>query len=150
MERRDGGRGRCDAGGIAELARLVREHGPAIDYDLMTLTRFTIADLGGALSWGALRHFLLYLPRTSATSRELRPTSDEEMWANGNATAAILADIYDAISQLNNNVVARGTGRAARQAKPYRRPWRKPVNERQLGRDPIPVSEFEAWWAEHA
>lgn len=127
----------------------MREHGPAIDYDLMTSTRYTIDDLGGALSWGALRHFLLYIPRTSATSREVRPTTDEELWANGNVTAAILADIYDALAQLNNNVMAKGTRRAARQAKPYRRPWAKPDNERQFGRDPIPVSEFEAWWDEN-
>ena len=124
----------------------MREHGPAIDYDLMTSTRYTLRDIGGALPWGALLHFVQYLPRTSALSRELEPTSDEERWASGHATAAILADIYDALSQLNANFCARGSGRRAQAVKPYPRPWAKGTGERTVGSDPIPVSDFEAWW----
>ena len=127
---------------------LIEQHGPAIDYDLMTMTNYTLRDVGGALPWGALLHFLMYLPRTSAFSREVRPTTDEEMWANGNVTAALLADIYDAIHQLNNNVMAKGSGRSPRAVKPYKRPWAK-ANERHVGKDPIPISEFEDWWENH-
>lgn len=127
---------------------IIRDHGSALDYDLMTMTRWTLADVGGALPWGALRHFVMYLPRTSATSREIRPTTDEELWANGNVTAAILADIYDAIHQLNNNMCAKGTGHHPRSVKPYRRPWMKQA-ERRLGNGAIPVSEFEEWWDSH-
>ena len=122
------------------------EHGPAIDYDLMTTTRYTIRDIGGALPWGALLHFVQYAPRSSALSRELNPPSDTELWAKGNATAAILADIYDAISQLNANVCAKGSGHRPRTPRPYPRPWDLGAGTRVLGSDPIPVSDFESWW----
>ena len=110
------------------------------------MTRYTIRDIGGALPWGTLLHFVQFLPRTSALSREMEPTTDTERWANGNVTAAILADIYDALSQLNNNVCAQGSGRRPRTAKPYPRPWRKGEGEKVVGSDPIPVAEFETWW----
>lgn len=113
----------------------------------MTTTRYTLQDVGGALSWGALSHFVQYLPRESALSREIRPLSDEELWAKGNATAAILADIYDALNQLNTNVCNHWAGKSASRVMPYSRPWAKDTGQRVLGSDPVPVSEFEDWWA---
>lgn len=140
---------RSDHGGIAELAQLIGEHGSALDYDLLTLTGYTLSDIGGALPWGALLHFVQHLPRDSALSRELEPTSDAERWANGAATAAILADLYDLISQFNNNMAARGTGRRARAAKPYPRPWeRAKRGQRRIGSDAVSIAEFERWWNE--
>lgn len=147
MEQRKRGRERGHSGGIAELRQLIEDHGAALDYDLMTLTRYTLRDIGGALSWGALSHFVQYVPRTSALSKEIQPTSEAELWANGNATAALLADIYDALNQLNSNVVAQSTGRRAQRVKPYKRPWEQAQGVKRLGSDPIPVSEFEDWWA---
>ena len=87
----------------------------------------------------------MYLPRESALSREMVPPTEEELWANGKATSAILADIFDLLHQLNNNVMAKGTGKSAKKAKPYPRPWRK-GKQRKLGKDPIPISQFEEWW----
>lgn len=142
----NGRAGRGHAGGIAWLAALVDEHGPAIDYDLMTMTRYTIRDIGGALPWGALLHFIQYLPRDSALSMELVPKDDEELWAEGRASAAILADIYDLIAALNANVCARGSGHRPRTPSQYPRPWRKGNGTKVIGKDPIPVSDFEAWW----
>ena len=113
----------------------------------MTLAHMTLADLGGALSWAALSHFVQHIPRTSALSRELVPKSDAERWADGAATAAILADMYDLLNQLNNNLAARGSGHRARAVKPYPRPWATPQKgSKRIGRDPIPISEFEKWW----
>lgn len=126
---------------------LIHEHGPALDYDLITMTRYNLGDVGGALPWAALRHFVDHLPRTSALSRELVPLSDEERWIAGDMTAPILADIYDAIAQVGANLVAKGTGRQPRTVKPYPRPW-EGRGERRIGSDPIPVSEFESWWDE--
>ena len=101
----------------------------------------------GALPWAALSHFVRNLPRTSALSRELQPATEAEMWADGAANAALLADIYDLLHQLNNNVVARGSGKSAKKAKPYPRPWNGPERgERRIGSGAIPISEFEDWW----
>lgn len=146
MGRRYRGAGRGHVGGIAWLCQLVEEHGAALDYDLVTSTRYTLRDIGGALPYGTLLHFVQYMPRTSALSRELRPVDETERWADGEATAAILADLYDLVHQMNNNLAARGSGRRARTAKPYPRPWRKGEGEKVVGRDPIPVADFEAWW----
>lgn len=110
------------------------------------MTRYTLQDIGGALPWGALLHFVQFVPRTSALSREMSPTTDDERWAQGHATAAILADLYDLVHQMNNNLAARGSGRRPRTAKPYPRPWRKGDGQKVVGRDPIPVADFEAWW----
>lgn len=110
------------------------------------MTRYTLQDVGGALPWGALLHFVQFAPRTSALSRELHPTTDSERWADGNATAAILADVYDLINQLNENLVARGQSRRATHVKPYPRPWAKGQGERRIGRGAIPIADFEAWW----
>lgn len=76
----------------------------------------------------------------------MQPTTDEERWAEGMATAAILADIFDALNQLNANMCAKGSGHRPRTPKPYPRPWRKGMGERIVGKDPIPVSDFETWW----
>lgn len=115
----------------------------------MTCTRYTLHDVGRALSWGALSHFVQYLPRTSALSRDLQPMTDEELWASGNATAAILADIYDALNQLNTNVCNHWAGKSASRVTPYKRPWDHQTATRVLGNDPIPVQDFEDWWNSH-
>lgn len=112
----------------------------------MTMTRYTLQDVGGALPWGALLHFVQFVPRTSALSREMNPTTDDERWAQGHATAAILADMYDLLNQLNTNLASRGSGHRPARVKPYPRPWAKSKGERRIGRDPIPIADFEAWW----
>lgn len=146
MGQRHRGRGGRERGGITGLARLIEEHGPALDYDLLTLTRYNLSDVGGALPWAALRHFVDHLPRTSALSRDLVPLSDEERWIAGDANCIILADIYDAIAQVGANLMAKGSGRAPRHMRPYPRPWDNGSGERRFGSDPIPISEFEDWW----
>lgn len=147
MGRRDRGGTGGHAGGIAWLCQLIEEHGAALDYDLLTMTRYTLQDVGGALPWGALLHFVQFAPRTSALSRELTPATDTELWADGSATAAILADLYDLLNQMNENLVARSGRRRASHVKPYPRPWAKGQGERVIGHDPIPIADFEAWWA---
>lgn len=139
---------RCgsEPGGIAELDRIIEEHGPALEYDLLTKTCYQLRDVGGALPWGALLHFVQYLPRDSALSRELYPTTDEERWADGTITAALLADIFDQLAMLRAEHAAKGSGRRPKEPKPYPRPWVKRKNERHVGADPIPISEFEDWW----
>lgn len=111
------------------------------------MTRYQLSDLGGALSWGALLHFLQFVPRDSAFSQSVQPWTDAERWQRGEATAAILADIFDAVRALDADVMHKGTKRRPRQPKPYPRPWATDKGGVSVGKDPIPVSEFEAWWA---
>lgn len=126
---------------------LIEVHGAALEYDLLTLTHYQLRDVGRALSWGALLHFVEHVPRTSALSRELVPRTDTESWADGEATAAILADIFDLLAMMRAESAVKGTKHAPRKAKPYPRPWAKAKGERHVGSDPIPISEFESWWS---
>lgn len=125
---------------------LIDEHGAALEYDLLTMTHYQLRDVGGALPFGALLHFCMHLPRTSALSRELQPLTDTERWLGGEATAAILADIFDAIRALDVDVMHKGTRRKPKQPKPYPRPWAKSKGSMHIGRDPILIKDFEAWW----
>ena len=79
---------------------LIEDHGAALEYDLLTLTHYQLRDVGRALSWGALLHFVEHVPRTSALSRELVPRTESEAWAEGDATAAILADLFDLLAMM--------------------------------------------------
>ena len=84
-------------------------------------------------------------PEGSALMRELHP--DESAWTTRVKTNAILADIFDILSQINQNLIAIGTGRPAKQIKPYPRPIkRRPENERHFGRDPLPPDELRKWF----
>lgn len=147
MARRVHGGQRSDAGGIAGLARLIEEHGPALEYDLLTKTNYQLRDVGGALPWGALLHFVQFLPRDSALSRELVPVTDAERWTRGDATASLLADIYDLMALFRAEQAVKGTDHKPRRQRPYPRPGAKPKGVRHVGKDPIPVSKFESWWS---
>lgn len=135
-------------GGIAELCQLIEEHGAALEYDLLTMTGYQLRDVGGALSWGALLHFAMHLPRTSVLSQELTPLTDTERWTDGTVTAPLLADLIDVVNSIGAALLAKGTGRMPRHVKPYRRPWTDNGDVTIGGPDSaIPIAEFEEWWA---
>ena len=77
---------------------------------------------------------------------ELAPITDAERWTRGDATASLLADLIDLVAVLRAEVAVKGTEHRAKRPKPYPRPGRKPKGTRHLGKDPIPVAEFEDWW----
>jgi len=98
-----------------------------------------VDDIGCALSWGALGAFIKHLPMTSALTREMHP--EESTWATTMKTNAILADIYDVLSAINANLSAIGSGRRAKQPKPYPRPGKKDVNTQHIG-TAVPIAEI--------
>ena len=121
--------GRCQprgsrdhAGGIKGLADFLEEHREALNYDLLTRTGHTVDDAGRSLSWRALGDFLQCLPPNSAIGQKLRP--EMAAWDSRVKTNSILADIYDAISEINVNLV-RLSGKKALKAKSYPRPTAK-------------------------
>ncbi|MBQ9005363.1 MAG: hypothetical protein IJ092_03200 [Atopobiaceae bacterium] len=116
----------------------------------MRMTRFTLDDLGGALSWRALLHFVRYLGGESALKREVDPPGEEEQWASGALVAPLLADVIDAINWFNWSFIAANSkkGRKPKRPKPVRRPWLtdEQLGVRRVGRGGIPVQDFDAWW----
>ena len=147
------GRGGCRAGGIAYLAGLIAEHGAALEYDLVTLAGRTLDDVGGALSWRALLHFVEGLGPSSRLAREMEPTLEAaSMWLDGSMTAALVADLIDVVAAFRWEHAAANVpkGKRPRKPKPVDRPWAKGSGkgEKRVGRDPIPIGEFDAWWDE--
>lgn len=116
----------------------------------MTLSHFTLDDVGGALSWRALLHFVTNLGPTSALMRETRPEGADMLpWIDGTAVAPLLADLIDVTNyarwEYATSCTPKGK-RKPRKPRQVKRPWRKDAGERKVGRDPIPIGEFDAWW----
>lgn len=118
-----------------------------MEFDLLTMTHYQLRDVGGALPWGALLHFVCHLPRTSALSRELLPLSEAERWTDGTLVAPMLADLIDVVNAAAAVLAAKGTGHQPRRPRPYRRPWAT-GGETRIGSEAVPVADFEAWWDE--
>jgi len=77
--------------------------------------------------------------------QELHP--EYAPWATRTKTNAILADILDALNQINANLVAIGSKTPAKQPNPYPRPQqKKPENVRHFGRGALPPDELRAWF----
>ena len=125
------------------LAEQLEVHGEAIEYDLLTKTRFALDDVGDALPWGALLSFLKHLPADSAYRRETVPGIE---WADGRIVPVILADIYDGISAIRYAYARRNSRSKPKTPKPYPRPGRESKETKRIGAGAIPVRDFEKWW----
>lgn len=113
----------------------------------MTRTAYTLADVGGALPWPALRHFVLYLGSDSALWRETHPDEAKlSAWEDGSMVAPMMADLFDVTALVAWATANRGAKHAKPKPKPYPRPWAARTNERHYGSKPIPISEFDSWW----
>lgn len=92
-----------------------------------------------------MKTFVRHLSADSATGQELYP--EYAAWASRTKTNTILADIFDQLAQINANLVAIGSGEAAKQPNPYPRPKQKhPENERHFGRGALPPDKLREWF----
>jgi hypothetical protein len=60
-------------------------------------------------------------------------------------TNQILADIWDMLAMINANLIAKGTGKAAKSPKPYKRPGQQPDKSQHIGSGALPPSELHKW-----
>ena len=114
----------------------------------MTMTRFTLRDVGRALPWGALLHFVRHLPPTSELAKEANVGAAEQaVWLDGSLVAPMLASLIDATNFGRWEYAASVSKHKPRRPRAVRTPWGDGgTNERKLGSDPVPISEFEEWW----
>lgn len=113
----------------------------------MTRTRYTLADVGGALSWASLWHFVQWLPPEAAINRARTP--EVAAWAAGDVIAAILADLIDATNMGRYEFALANTPKGKskpKEPKRYPRPWATNDGTESMGRDPIAIEDFAAWW----
>lgn len=108
----------------------------------MTRTRYTLDDLGGSLSERSLVSFLTHLPPESATVREAAP--DVGGWSR---TDMLLARLVEGVEQLLWVTMCRGVKKSKWPPRPERivRPGVSD-NKRRIGRDPIPIEDFDEWY----
>ena len=123
------------------LTKFIDEHGEALTYDLMTRTHYTIDDIGGALSWRSLYSFIKFLGTDSALARDLDKSTG---WETTIKTNAILADIYDLLQVINDNLVKVGGGKT-KKINPYPRPGGDEDKKRKIGKDAVPVTDLREW-----
>jgi len=108
----------------------------------MRSTRFTLDDLGGELSERALLSFGRHAPMESALFAEL---SEFGGWSR---TEQLLARLVEAVERLDWHFICKGRKRSdwPQPPKPIPRPGVKDDSERHIGRNPISISEFDAWY----
>lgn len=123
----------------------MREHRKAVEYDLLTKTNHSLEDVGSTLTWSALDSFVDKISDDSAIKKEIYPEQAE--WSTVFKTNVILADLYDLLSQINNNIVAAAEGEASKKIHEYSRPWVKDENSdsKQIGSGALPAYELHEW-----
>ena len=108
----------------------------------MTRAGFTLDDIPARLSYRALNSFIKHLGLDSALAAEVLP--EESSWGTAVKTNTILADIFDMLAMINANLVGLGSGKRAKQPKPYPRPKNK-KDRQKIGRDSLPLDELREW-----
>ena len=112
----------------------------------MTRAGATLSDVPARIPWTALRSFVTHLGIDSALAAELHP--EEAAWASPAKAASVLADLFDLVAAFRYEVALSNTQKGRRKPprpRPYPRPGARDDRVR-IGRDPIPVREFDEWW----
>lgn len=114
----------------------------------MTRCGATLGDIPDRIPWTALRSFTEHLDASSALVKELNP--DVADWQGPARVPMILADLYDLLAtfrwQYETAHLKKGRKKPKR-PKPYERPGaRTDDGGRRIGRDPIPIKDFDDWW----
>lgn len=124
-------------GGILGLVDFLEVHGEAVEYDLIG-RGLRLRELGSArFSWLDLQIIVRGAPRDSAIGRSIGGATSE--WG---VTEHLLALLVDAV--VIGNWQRQGNPHAPR-PHPLSRPG-APKQGTHLGKEPIPVGDFEEWW----
>lgn len=121
----------------------------ALEYDLMTRTRFTLDDVGKALSWRALLAFIAHLDKSSALWRAANEEDVElAFWESKEIQPQLLAGIIDELRAVRYVLVAANSNHKPKPPKPIERPFVKAKNQaQQYGSEPVSITEFEDFWS---
>ena len=108
----------------------------------MTRTRYTLEDVGGELPERSLLAFVRGLPAESATVREVSPDGG---WSRTDMLLARICEGVEAIAWLEACRGAKRRSQRPPRPKRIQRPGVEP-DGRRIGRDPIPIQDFEKWY----
>ena len=132
---------RARSGGSLGLADIIAHHGEALEYDLMTKTRYLLHDIGRALPERALLSFVKHLPPESALRQEIDP---DAVWLTERHEAMLLAAISDQLAALAY-MFSKAHGGKPKKPKPIPRPGVSDGSQ-HIGKDPIPIEDFDSWY----
>ena len=107
----------------------------------MTLLGMPFEQAAISFGWGNLRDFALNLSTTSATYRALY--KEHYSFASPTTQSAMLADIFDSL-QMFAYMFAKAHGGKGAKPKPYPRP--NADDGEKIGKDPIPIADFNKWY----
>lgn len=141
-----------DAGGIISLAKLITEHGRALNYDLMTRVGSSLYSVPEKLNWADLRDFVTYLDAGSALASEVSP--ENAGWQGDEKVPMLLAHIADLLANFSYGYAITHMKKTAQRPKPPQPIPRPGVAEpksstKKFGEGAIPISEFDEWWNTH-
>lgn len=121
---------------------LAVQYQEAIEYELMTKTRYMLSDVGAALPWPSFISFIKNLPPTSALHR----AQDFETWAfeSGYILPYQMANLIDTLEALRYSLAG-----ITQDIIPSYRPHQEKPRSGKFGADPIPISDFDSWWNEN-
>lgn len=110
-------------------------HETAVRADLVTLTRYTLEDVGGGLPWGDFASFLRHLPPTSATYREIN--GERANWDSGLYGTQLTACLIDEVRALGYMIACVYSREGSVPEKPDRfpRPWEPKKEHRKFDVD---------------
>ena len=121
------------------------EHRNAVERDLLVKTGHTLNDVGRSLSWDALGAFVQHdTIEPSALLYEM--DAERYQWGTTAQTNYLLADIYDILSVINENLKIKGTKARGKMPKPHPRPHDKEKTTKKIG-TAMPAADFDAWIA---
>lgn len=148
MERRIAG----GAGGIISLAKLVAEHGRALNYDLMTRTGVSLHSVPETFNWADLRDFVSFLDAGSALASEVSP--ENAGWQGTEKIPMLLAHIADLLANFSYGYAVTHMKKTAQKPKPPQpipRPGvvDKTSETKHFGSGAIPIEAFDEWWNSH-
>ena len=109
---------------------------------MLTETGHELSDVGGALSWSALKSFLSNIQLGSALGEELNPKISE--WSTRKKTNEILADIFDILQVINVQLRVMASHKPGRKPEPYKRPGQD-KGKKRIGKGALPLEEMRKW-----
>lgn len=141
-------RGR-ERGGIAALARVIRDNGDSLDYDLMTRTGRCLSEwlALGETGQVAVCHFIRHMGAGGALWRAEGLHRDYATWDTTLATNKVLTELYDLIDSFRFSYVSANSKHKPKRPKPYPAPWAPKGESVKYGKEPVKVSKFAEWWS---
>ena len=108
----------------------------------MRSTRFTLDDMGGDLTENALMSFIAHLPLESALIAEM---DERGGWSR---TEQLLARLIEAVEMLDWHFCCKGLKKTKWPKPPTRipRPGVDDEPETRIGKEPIPIHDFDSWY----